>query len=338
MKKLPEVRVSYKSLRRMLVAPLRSKLLLTGIELKVFNYLSEPMSAAELACVLGFHGENTKIFLDGLAAIHLIDKKNGLYQNTPVAQALLVEGSSTYLGSFIGIQERWLHPAIDDLPKLVKEGPPPQEIGVAPKKRWNAQMAMAVANYQRAGIGQQIAKMVASFPEFSSFRKMLDLGGGAGLIGIAIVAEHPSMKGVIFDQPEIVRVSELFIREYELEDRMGVIGGDYLKDPIGEQYDLIWSSATLNFARDNMDSIVKKVYDALNPGGLFVSYHAGLTEERTQPNGMILGWMSLALMGQDLGLDQGFIADSMLRAGFKSVRGCTLDLDHGPLDMDIGRK
>jgi hypothetical protein len=46
----------------------------------------------------------------------------------------------------------------------------------------------------------------------------------------------------------------------------------------------------------------------------------------------------MALMGHNIGLDQGFIADSMLRVGFKSVRSRTLDTDWGPMDLDIGRK
>lgn len=338
MKKLPEVNVSFESFRRMLMAPLRPKLMMTGIELKVFNHLSEPVSASELACRLGFHEENTRIFLDGLTAIKLIVKKDGLYRNTPVAQVFLVESEPTYLGPFIGVQEGWLHPAIDDLPRLVREGPPPQEKDKAPNEAWQAQMAMAMANYQRAGSAQRAAKVVSALPEFPSFRKMLDLGGAAGLVGIAIVAKHPDMKGIIFDQPEIVKVAESFIREYDMEERMGVIGGDFMKDPIGDGYDLVWASATLNFARFDMDTVVQKVYDALNPGGVFISYHPGLTEERTQPEGMILGWMSLALKGQDLGLDQGAVADAMLRAGFKSVRGRTIDSEHGPMDMDIGRK
>ena len=39
MKKLPEVKVVFEDLYRMLVTPIRSKLLLTGIERKVFNQL-----------------------------------------------------------------------------------------------------------------------------------------------------------------------------------------------------------------------------------------------------------------------------------------------------------
>jgi len=39
MKKLPKVNLNYEGLYKMLVAPLQSTLLLTGIELKVFDQL-----------------------------------------------------------------------------------------------------------------------------------------------------------------------------------------------------------------------------------------------------------------------------------------------------------
>lgn len=338
MKKLPEVDLSFEHLYRMLIAPIRSKLLLAGIELKVFNQLSEPRSAEDVAEAIGTHPENTRLFMDGLAAIELLTKRNGLYQNISATQTFLVEGAPTYLGQSFTFWNQMLNPALNDLPGLIREGPPtpPPEADMG-SEEMSTQHAAVMADYQRAGWAQE-AKIVSGLPEFSSFRSMLDLGGGPGLVGIALVAAHPEMKGVIFDKPAIVKVAETFIKEYEMEDRMEVLGGDYRRDPIGKEYDLIWASVTLNFVKDNMASVLKKIYDALNPGGVFISFHDGLTHERTRPEIMVLAWLSMALMGQDMGLDQGFIADSMLRVGFKSVRSRTLDTPMGPMDLDIGRK
>jgi SAM-dependent methyltransferase len=322
----------------MLIAPIRSKLLLTSIELKVFDQLSEPRSAEAVAEALGTHPENTRLFLDGLAASDLVVKQDGLYQNTPVAQAFLVENTPTFLGPMLTITAQTFF-ALDDLPKLVKEGPPPPspEADMGSEETW-AQFASVVANGERAGIARQAPEIVSGLPEFPSFTKMLDLGGGPGLIGIAIVGAHPSMKGVIFDRPAIIKVAETFIKEYKMEDRMEVLGGDFNHDPLGEGYDLIWASSALSLAKDDMDSLTKKIYDALNPGGVFLVLHEGLTYERTKPDDMVLSMMPMALTGQDMWFDQGFIADSMLRVGFKSVRSRTLDTDWGPMDLDVGRK
>lgn len=119
---------------------------------------------------------------------------------------------------------------------------------------------------------------------------------------------------------------------------MDVLRGDYFHDSIGNGCDLIWACITLNLYKDNLDSLMQKIHSALNPGGVFVSFHDGLTSERTKPNEIVMGPLSLALTGQDMRFDQGFIADSMLRAGFKSVHSRTLATPAGLMDLDIGRK
>ena len=338
MKKLPEVDASFGELYKMLIEPIKSKLLITGIELGVFNCLSKPKSADALAKDIGTHPENTRLFLDGLAACDLLEKKKGLYQNTLISQTFLVKGNPTFLGQMFTLSTQMWHGGLNSLPKLVKEGPlPSKEADMGSEEMW-AQFAVSMANGERAGIAQQFVEIVSELPEFKSFEKMLDLGGGPGLIGIAIVAAHESMKGVIFDRPEVVKVASNFIKEYKMEDRMEVLGGDYNKDSIGNGYDLIFVSNSLNFGKDVISSLMKKIYDALNPGGVFVSSQEGLTHERTKPDCHVLCTMSMALMGQDMCFDQGFIADSMLQAGLKSVSSRTLNTDWGPMDMDIGRK
>ncbi|OEU82298.1 MAG: methyltransferase [Desulfobacterales bacterium S5133MH4] len=339
MNNLPEINVSFEELNRIIMGPIRSKLLLTGIELKVFNRLSKPCSARDLAEVIDTHPENTRRFMDGLAACDLVLKKNGQYRNTPISQAFLVEGSDTYIGQMLAFSAKIYYPGLKDLPALVKKGPPQSsQEADSGFEELCANGAVVTGKMQLAGFAQVAVEVISKLPEFPSFRRMLDLGGGPGLIGIAIVSAHPSMKGVIFDLPAVVKVAETFIKEYEIEDRMEVLGGNYNNDPIGEEYDLIWASGTLNFSKNDMDSLIKRIYDVLNPGGVFVSFHDGLTGERTNPCEMVLGMLSSALMGQDMGLDQGFIADTMLRAGFQSVRSRTLETPMGPMDLDIGRK
>jgi predicted O-methyltransferase YrrM len=339
MKSLPLLDVDCTDLLGSLYAPIRYKLLIAAIELKVFNELSEPVSAEAVAQAIAAHPGNTVLFLDVLVTCDFLEKKNSLYWNTPVAQAFLVESSPTYLGTFLVRSSQMILTGLGDLPALVKKGPPPlsSDADMASEEMW-AQFAVPMANYARSGAAQQVVEVISALPEFPSFNRMLDLGGGPGIYGIAIVAAHPDMKGVIFDQPTVVKVAEAFIKEYGLQDRMDVTGGDYFHDSIGGGYDLIWACATLNFYKDDLDSLMQKIYSALNPGGVFASLQDGLTDERTKPGEIVLGAISYALMGQDMRFDQGFIADSMLYAGFKSVRSRTILTPGGPMDLDIGRK
>ena len=119
---------------------------------------------------------------------------------------------------------------------------------------------------------------------------------------------------------------------------MEIMSGDYTCDPIGEGYNLILVSATLNFVKDDQDSYLTKIFGALNPGGVLVTLSSGLTHERTKPELMVTGWLSMMLTGKDMDFDQEVIADSMQRAGFMSVRSHILEMPMGPINPDIGRK
>ena len=360
--RLPRVDLSFIELHKLVIAPIKTRLLFAAIELSVFDLLDEPRSAEAVAEILETHPENTRVLLDGLAAFDLIEKKEGLYENSAIASAFLVSNSPTFLGTYLAEQWRYIEPVLDDLISLIVDGPP-EERGLdrsdhEPKSRSKsksnsrskstqrsqdesqddlARWAEAVAEYERAGIAQRVAERISELPEFSTFRKMLDLGGGPGLIGMAVVASHPTMKGVIFDLPPVAKAAEKFVRDLGMEDRMEVIYGDFSNDPIGENYDLILASASLYSSRPNLDSLIEKASAALNPGGVFASLHEGLSREKTKPETMKLWMLPAEFRGDDFAFERGEIRASMRRAGL-SVTTTTLDTSVGPMDLDLGRK
>lgn len=335
----PKINADFSRLYEIITGPVQAKLLFVGMELKVFNQLTEPKSSDEVAEALGTHPENTRLFLNGLTAMGLVSKSDHLYQNTPSTQTALAEGGPTGFSEMLKQIASMRERAIADLSTLVKKGPPlpSKETDMGDEGVWT-RYAVSMANYQRAGAAQQAVEIVSAIPEFLSFRSMLDLGGGPGIIGIALVKAHPTMNGVIFDQPAVARIAAQFIKEDHMEKRMTVMGGDYNQDSIGGKYDLIWASTTLNFASPDIDSLVKKIHDALNPGGYFVSIADGLTNERTQPGSYVLDQLPSALMGHDFAMSQGVVPDAMVRAGFHTVRSRTLQTPMMPMELDIARK
>jgi predicted O-methyltransferase YrrM len=243
-----------------------------------------------------------------------------------------VEGSPTYVGRFLQLQYSQI--SLENLSQLVKEGPQPNPMMSSSEELF----AQEYANSEQTGDAPIMVDVVSKLPEFKSFQKMLDLGGGPGLIGMSIIAAHPSMKGVLFDLPPMAKIAETFIKKYGMEDRMMALGGDGFRDSIGEGYDLVIVCSSLQAFKDQLDAVVKKIYDALNPGGVMISYFTGLTHERTKPEISVLTLLSTALAGWDTGFDQGYVAESMLRIGFRSVHSRTLTSPWGPMDLDIARK
>ena len=337
MEGLSKIAISLGPLYEMWVMPVRSKVMMTGIELKIFNLLTEPKTAEGVAQELRSHTGNTRIFLDTLAGMDLLVKDNGKYRNAPISEQYLVEGSSTYLGEFFTRHKCWFTPILENLEGIIKNGPLAVGIDAGSADEW-AESARTSAQYMRSGYAQQVADIVSRLPEFPSMEKMIDLGGGPGINGIAIVAKHPNMRGVVFDQPPVARVAKSFIKDYGLEDRIEAKGGDYLNDPIGEGYDLIFMSATINFALPMIDEFLKKIYGALKSGGVFINFSEGVTGEGTRPVEMLLEHLGMLMSGMDFRLHQGVIAEAMIRAGFKSVRSLTVQTITMPMDLDIGRR
>ncbi len=336
---LPKLSVDYGALNDTVKAPIRHKLLMSGIELAVFDRLDFFRSANEVAESIGLHPGNTERFLNALATIGLIEKKEGMFRNLPEAASFLTTDSPTYFGPLLRMIQRMCLDPLNDLVERVKSGPCSETEGrdFASEELW-ADATRASAAWVTGGVGEQMAAVVSGLPEFSGFRKMLDLGGGHGMFALYFVATHPNMTGVVFDRPAVAAVAETYIREYGMQDRLSAMTGDYLSDEIGEGYDLVWACSTLNFARHDLDSLVRKIHSALNPGGVFIAFQDGLTDEGIRPD-IMLGHLGEAMrIGKDLFFDQGEIAESMLRCGFRSVRSRTISTPMGSMDLDVARK
>ncbi len=337
MKKLPELNLQIDTLFDILNGRTKTQLLLTAIDLNIFDYLSTPQSGESIAARLNTHPVYTCFFLDGLTALNLLDKKDGCYRNRPETEVALHRQSPAYVGNMFSMTDQMSAPIMADIGRRVRFGPPDEPADFGNEAIWAAH-ARSMANYQRGGPAQKMAAEVAQIEGFESFEKMLDLGGGPGLCCIAMVAEHPSMQGVIFDQPAVIKVAEEFIAEYEMEGRVTTMGGDYVSDPIGEGYDLIWASATLNFVRPGLTAMIEKIHRALKPGGVFVSLSEGLTHERTKPENGIMGCMAWMLSGQDIMFNSGEVAEAMQRAGFSFVESTIIDTPMMPMQLDIARR
>ena len=339
MKKLPFVENSYAMLNDIVMAPIRSRLLMAGIELGVFDEMDHFRPPEDIANAIEAHPGNTERMLNAMTTIGLVEKKDGRFKNGPEAQSFLIKEGPVYLGSLLKIVRQMCLNPLDDLVERVRQGPPPssENRDFSSAGKW-AEATRATAAWVTGGTGPQMARIIAGLPEFPGFRRMLDLGGGHGLFTLYFVDSHPSMTGVVFDRLAVVSVAEEFIREYGMHERVSVVAGDYLTDDIGTGYDFVWACATLNFARNGLDTLFTKVRESLNPGGVFAAFQDGMTKEKTQPD-IMLGHLGDALRSdRDFSFAQGEIADAMLRCGFRSVRSRTIRTPMGEMDLDVAHR
>ena len=317
------------------------ELLKTALELDVFRHLEEPVSAKDLAARLSTHPANTELMLNALAALGCLDKSNGLFKMTLMARVYFSPSSERCIGPTLLFSENWNKPMLNGgMKDLISNGPQPVE-NMGREEIWE-QGARVSISHARCGRAQEIVAQVTVLPEFGNFQKMLDMGGGPGIVSVAVTAAHPSMNCVIMEQPAVCRVAQELIVEYGMESRISIVSGDYMEDSLGGNYDFIMANYTLNFYRHRLDELMAKVHKALNPGGIFLVTSDGLSKEKTAPPLSVITWLSTALQGMDMSFERGLVDAAMLRAGFKSVQSTMLsDLpmaSHGPMDVIIARK
>ena len=336
---LPDISMTPKPFFQLLYGATKSWLLLTAVEFKVFNLTVEKKTAPDIAAALKTHEANTRLFLNALCAIHLLEKEDGAYCNTELSNTFLVEGKDCYLGEFFILFDQWNFQTREEMRDAVKKGPAPQSENLGEMDEMFASNVKSMRNFSRSGVSQLMARQISKLPEFAGMKKMLELGGAHGMDCIAITQRSPILKSVVFDKPAVTKMTRKIIVEYEMEDRVSVMEGDYTIDPIGSGYDLIYAKATLNFSKDNFHPLFTKIYNALNPGGVFISAHDALTDEGTKPTNMVISWLSTGLSSRDLALDRDVIPDAMLQAGFKTVKIKPIPFFMSEsMDMCIGRK
>jgi trans-aconitate methyltransferase len=332
-----EQRPSFQPLAEWLLGPVRMALLDAAVSLGVADILVETDDPEAIAGRLGTHPGNTRHFLDALAALGLAEKKQGRYTNTPLADWYLRRDRETYLGGLVGNLKRLEHSNLSRLTELLKSGPPP----VPPEKRldeahWK-RSARDLACYQKAGLADLAADIVDALPESPKLRRLLDLGGGPGVVGLAILARHPGMQGALADLPPVIEVAREEIEAAGMAGRVALYPGDYNSADFGSGYDLVWASHNLYFAKD-LKVFLRRILEVLNPGASSSVSNEGLTEERTKPEFSVLSRLSLSLEGQDVSFEAGQIAKTALAAGFATVETSVRDIPMGAVQVDILRK
>jgi len=185
------------------------------------------------------------------------------YENSLLASTYLVSDSPFCQRSYIHKNAVFLEKIWARLPERLIAGPL-----VFHQEEFFADLALpAMAENAMTGRLQRTVSEIAGMPEFTTAKKMVDLGGGHGLYAIALSALNAGLDAYIFDLPHVTVLAERYIRHHHAA-RVFTIPGNFFSDDIGSGYDLILSSSNPS---GKSPVLLRKISDALNEGGLFVN-------------------------------------------------------------------
>ena len=78
-------------------------------------------------------------------------------------------------------------------------------------------------------LSRRVSKAIVEAYDFGTFGRVVDVGGGHGVILAAILAANPSLRGVLFDQPHVVANAGLVIQAAGVADRCEITGGNFFE-------------------------------------------------------------------------------------------------------------
>jgi precorrin-6B methylase 2 len=288
---------------------MESRVFLTGAELDLFTIAAAaPLTAEQIAGRIGADRRALTIVLDALAAMGLLIKQNGAYQTEPSAARLLAADSPESILPIIrhnvDLWETWS--------RLTGKVAGTRTPG------WSMRAFIGAMDVIARPLAARIVKLV----DPAGARRLLDVGGGSGSYTLAFLEAAPQMRATIFDQPEVIEMARERMGAAGMLDRVALVAGDFLRDPLPAGHDLAFVSAIIhqNSSAENGE-MFRKIFAALDPGGRIVVRDHVLSPDRTQPRSGALFAVNM-LVGTEGGnsYTEAEIHDALTEAGFTGVR------------------
>jgi len=184
------------------------------------------------------------------------------------------------------------------------------------------------------GSGSKLAKQF----DFSNYKRVLDLGGGSGAYCVSLCRKFPGLEALVFDFPEVCRITDELIESVGLSNRIKTIPGDFTSDPFPEGFDIMLMNGNIiQYGPEDAKAVIGKAFKALLPGGAMHIVAENLNDEKTGPLLAATWSMHEALSGsKGRAHSNAEIRAYMEEAGFTRVE--VEEFVHNVVDRVTGHK
>jgi acetylserotonin O-methyltransferase len=318
-----------------------SKTMFTAAAMGVFDRLHDaPAAAADLAASTGAGAGVMERLLDACAALGLLEKRDGLYRNSPAADAYLWSGSAHSLDGYIRYSDQALYRMWGDLEGAIRESAP----------RWRAVFGLqggifsgffrteeAKREFLRGmhGFGMLSSPRVVEAFDLGGYRKMADLGGATGHLVLAACQRYPDLRGVVFDLPEVAALAEEYRALSPVGERVEIRSGDFFEDelPPADLYSV--GRILHDWSDDKVERLLRKIFRGLPAGGALLVAEKLLAEDGVGPVGANMQSLNMLVVTEGRERSLGEYTRLLREAGFTRVEGRRTG---SPLDAILARK
>jgi hypothetical protein len=288
--------------------------------LQIADHLADgPKSAKELAPLVGAHAGSLHRLLRGLASIGVFTERDGgAFALTPMAEHLKREGAeSVWPAAMFMVDAPYL--TAHELITAVRTG----------EGNFDKVFGQSIFDYiaARPGLGAIFDRMMTSFhgPEtpaiaaaydFSSFGRIVDVGGGNGEVLKAILAANPKVKGTLFDLPDVTARAKAALASDATFPRFSFETGDFFKAVAGGGDAYILRHIIHDWNDEESVAILTRCREAMGAKGRLLVIEEIIPDGNTPAPAK---WLDVLFLAAWTGKERtkGEYDDLYTRAGFK---------------------
>jgi hypothetical protein len=227
-----------------------------------------PRTACELAEATATDADTLHRLLRALATVGVYDERpDGSYANTDLGEGLRsdVPGTLRPLARTLNSPELWS--AWGHLGHSVRTGDNAFE-ALHGLDVWAHRQAHPdeneIFNATMAALTSLVAVAVADSYDFTGRSRVVDIGGGEGVLLDAVLRRHPEVSGTVFDVPHAVAAAPL---TPTLAPRWSAVGGSFF-DAVPEADAYLLKSILHDWPDDRCVEILRTCRRGLVPGGV----------------------------------------------------------------------
>jgi hypothetical protein len=245
-----------------------------------------PRPVDELADEAGVDADALYRFLRALATEGVFFEEDGRrFRNTPASELLRTDGDERWHEFALQFGGDWYR-AFADAPAAVRgEEHAFLRVFGCSFEDWLRRTPEALALFNRSmeGGAAERVERIAGLPWDAEL--VVDVGGGTGRMLEELLRRHPSLRGVLFDLPEVVE-------QADVPDQCEAVAGSFFDGvPAGDAY--VLSRILHGFDDETAAGILAKIRQAARPGARVLIIDAVLPEGN-EPHGN--KWLDLLML------------------------------------------
>jgi predicted O-methyltransferase YrrM len=297
----------------------KSRVLFTFVELKIAEILNkEKLTARQVAQIKEIHPLAMERFLNACASVGLLKKEKDDYSNAELTESFLVKDKEFYLGGQVERHRKRSSPVWAKLTTRLKKWEYGDDEKTNPETEDQGSEAMTEQHNLALMHGFELAKAF----DFSKYKKILDLGGGTAAASIALCKSYSKLESIVFDLPENVEVAKELVRKENLSNRISVIGGDFKKDALPDDFDAVLLANFMSVADAQANQkLLKKIYKKLPRQGVCLLSGWIIDNSHLAPQISILFCLEdVCWNAPDVERSEKVYTEWMKKAGFSKIK------------------